>query len=230
MPAYRFFLDSRFIVGEIYELPPSEKSHVRVMRIHEGNELELVNGLGQLAKALLERKGIVKVTDVYERPPKREVILCQAIPRLNRLDTIVEKGTELSMTHLWLFAGERSEKKCVGAQRLERLHSISISALKQSGRLYLPIIEEKPPLKEWLLLPHQAFFGDLEKKSYPFAPNDQNICFFIGPEAGWSDQEKIKLCELGAIGVRLGPNILRTDTASLVALSLVQLNGEYNDS
>ena len=222
MPAYRFFLNEPFVTHKSYELERSESAHIKVMRLKEGDTLELVNGLGQLAQGELQGKTHVKLLEVSEEKPTRHVIICQAIPKINRIDIIVEKGTELGMTHLWLFPGVKSEKKQVGESRLKRLRTISISSMKQCGRLHLPLIEEKPPLTAWDTLPHQAYFGSLAPSAPTFRRPQDDLCFFVGPEAGFSKEEEQTLTNLGATGVKLGSHILRTDTAPLVALSLIQ--------
>ena len=228
MPAYRFFLDDTFVTNTIYEIASTERSHIKVMRLRPGDELELVNGRGELAKGELQDRGRVKLLSITSQKQNRRVIICQAIPKINRIDLIVEKGTELGMTHLWLFPGKKSDKKQVDQSRLKRLETISISSMKQCGRLHLPKIEQKPPLKEWTSLPCTSYFGTLNERATIFKPSNNDICFFIGPEAGFSPDEEEQLQKLTATGVKLGPHILRTDTASLVALSLIQTQEALN--
>ncbi|MEZ5315681.1 MAG: RsmE family RNA methyltransferase [Chlamydiales bacterium] len=219
MPHNRFFIDQSFVKGKSLYLH-SETRHLQVMRIRLGQEIELVNGKHQLAKARLIHSHIAEILSVEEKAPPPPIILCQGIPQANRLDTIVEKGTEIGMTELWLFPGQLSKKTTVS---LDRLKKITISAMKQCGRLDLPKIELKPPLNEWCTTPLPAYFGDLSENT-PFvllAKAKKNICLFIGPEAGFTSEEKKSLQSLGVIGVRFHPWILRTDTAALVALSLI---------
>ncbi len=222
MPHDRFFVDTPFEEHAEIDLQ-HEARHLKVMRVREGETLELVNGRNQLAQAALSGlKG--KILTVEERPAPKPLILCQAIPRLNRLDTIVEKGTELGMTELWLFPGKLSEKKELSANQLKRLEQITIAALKQCGRLDLPKIKLKEPLLKWDSIPCAAYFGTLSKAPAftSILDKSKEICFFIGPEAGLTADEEAHLMQLGAQGVNLHPNILRTDTASLVALALCQ--------
>ncbi|MCH9608977.1 MAG: Ribosomal RNA small subunit methyltransferase E [Chlamydiales bacterium] len=222
MPAYRFYIDAPLEVNQTYPIAKNEIAHIRVMRLMEGDELELVNGRGIVAKGMLLKNHEVRVLSIHQEDKTKKIILCQALPRENRLDLIVEKGTELGMTHLWLFRGERSEKKLLSPSREKRLKTIAISSLKQCGRLHLPQIELKPPLKEWETLDYPAYFGSLEKENLRFTPQKGDLLFFIGPESGFTKGEEEKLLELGAQGVSLGPNILRTDTAAIVALSITQ--------
>jgi len=229
MPAERYYLSEKFGVGEELFLVEDEFQHLtRVMRAKESEEIELVNGAGGLASAIIERlekkRAVLKIEKVStESPSSKKIILAQAIPRINRLDFIVEKGTELGMSELWLFPGKLSERKDLSEHQLNRLKAVTIASMKQCGRLFLPNILLKKPLDKWESLPSPAFFGDLN----PQAPLLQStkipdqVIFFIGPESGFTDDEEKKLQTLGAQGVKLHPNILRTDTAALVALALL---------
>jgi 16S rRNA (uracil1498-N3)-methyltransferase len=230
MPHSRFFIDSALNVDDVVLLEGDEAHHLqRVMRKKVGDQVELVNGCNQLALCKIlafEKKGIqLKTLSLIEKQMDHfPIILCQALPRLNRLETIVEKGTELGMTELRLFSGELSEKKELSATQLQRLKIISIAAMKQCGRLDLPKISLKQPLLGWQSLDYPAFFGDLSEEAPPFLScfqKKEGILFFIGPESGFTEQEENHLRALGAQGVRLHPSILRTDTAPLVALALI---------
>lgn len=230
MPHSRFFLNTPFQVDVEVLLVGEEAHHLtRVMRKKEGELIELVNGNNQLATAQIlsfEKKGThLQLVYVEEAPPPSfPIILCQALPRLNRLDTLVEKGTELGMTELWLFPGELSEKKELSPTQLKRLEMITIAAMKQSGRLDLPKITLNPPLIAWSPQKYPAYFGATTPSAPPFLSlykPERGVLFFIGPEAGFTPQETHRLLSLGAQGVKLHPNILRTDTASLVALTLI---------
>jgi len=223
-------------MGEEVLLVGDESHHLaRVMRKSHGDMVELVNGRNQLAHAEIlahEKKGVrLKVVQVEKKQfTGHPTILCQALPRLNRLETIVEKGTELGMTALWLFPGALSEKKELSSTQMQRLKTIAISAMKQCGRLDLPEIIFKPALSHWISLEYPAYFGDVDPQAPPFLEllqRHEGVLFFIGPESGLTEEEETRLRSLGAQGVHLHSHILRTDTASLVALSLISLR--YNN-
>lgn len=228
MPAERYFIDKLLQEGGKLLIEDEEFHHFRVMRAQEGDSLELVNGQGALAVASViqieKKRAYLQIERVksFDIPDNR-LVLALAIPRINRLDFIVEKGTELGLTDLWLFPGQRSERKELTEHQLERLRSIAIAAMKQCGRLFLPKICLKPPLTKWEPLPFTAFFGDVD----PAAPalNTQKIpnktIVFIGPESGFENTEIETLRKMGVQGVKLHSNILRVDTAALVALTLL---------
>lgn len=232
MPAERYFLDHSFKVGDILELDHTEFHHLaRVMRAQLGDSLEVVNGKGTLAQASLihlgKNKASIELKSVHQEPEKSfQIILAQAIPKPNRLDFILEKGTELGVDQFWLFPGHLSVKKDFSPNQLERASSLTIAAMKQCGRLTLPTIEIKSPLDKWSPLEGiTAFFGDVGEAAPPFekelTSSSNTIIFFTGPESGFDAKEVEILKNIGAKGVKLHPNILRTDTASLVALSLI---------
>ena len=236
MPAERYFVEDAFRVGETCELKGSEFHHLaHVMRTRKGEEVELVNGRGALAQAVVHQLGkdraALTIQNVLQEEyvPACRIILAQAMPKPNRLDFILEKGTELGVDCFWLFPGNLSAKKEFFPHQLERARHLTIAAMKQCGRLILPAIELKPALEEWPVLDHLLpYFGDVSPDAPLFEETSDAIrsagipiLFFTGPESGFNMQETDVLRNLGAKGVKLHSNILRTDTASLVALSLI---------
>lgn len=234
MPAERYFIEDSFTTGKSYSLEGSELHHLaRVMRTRVGESIELVNGQGQLAQAIVQdikkEEAIVTLTEVEIATRRSQtVILAQAIPKLNRLDFILEKGTELGVDEFWLFPGAHSVKADFSSNQLERMQAMILAAMKQCGRLFLPTISLKPALQKWPALTGTAFFGDTDENAPLFsqawekAPHPSPIIFFVGPESGLTDKEVQELKHRGVQGVKLHPNILRTDTAPLVALSLIE--------
>lgn len=233
MPAERFYINAPLTEGASVFLEDQEFHHLaHVMRGVEGEQVELVNGCGFLSQARIERiekkRAQLIVTSLSYVPKNSfKLILAQAIPRLNRLDFIVEKGTELGMDELWLFPGELSERKNLTESQLERMQAVAVAAMKQCGRLYLPLLCLKKPLKNWELQELPLYFGDTDpsapifEKSWKLKSSLEGVIFVIGPESGLTAKETESLKSLKALGVALHPNILRTDTAALTALSLI---------
>ena len=161
-----------------------------------------------------------------QKPP-REIILAQATPRLSRLDFIVEKATELGMTQLWPFPGELSERKSMTDHQLERLQAILISALKQCGRLWLPSLAVKSALSHWSKLDHACLYGDVDPDAPPLlrasrqADVKRGVLFAVGPESGFTEREEEIMRKLDFQGVKLSDSILRTDTASMLAVGIL---------
>ena len=232
MPHNRFFLESPFQKTDILSITDKELRHLNVGRIGLKEEVELVNGQRQLAigrVVKVEKTRVsIEVLSVTTQSLKPTIIVAQGIAKMNHLEWIIEKGTELNATEFWLFPAALSEKKGISEQQLHRLRALSIAALKQCGRLDLPIIEIKPSLISWPHTKATFLFGDPSMQNpylweIPEKELHSPIIFCVGPEKGLSNSEKsYLLSHLHAKPVRLHPNILRTETASLVALSLIQ--------
>lgn len=230
MPDNRFFSHSPLALGET-TLDEDEAHHLQhVMRLSAGDKIELIDGKGVLAQATIKkcskRSILVEVTDVQKEPPSNfSIIIAQAIPRFQRLDVILEKGTELGMTELWLFPGVHSEKGQFTDPQKERIQKILIAAIKQCGRLYLPFVRYCAPLSDWKNLPYPLFYGDLSPNTPrlidAYGKPEKGSIFAVGPERGWSPEELAHLKALNGKGVSLHSNILRTDTAPLAALSII---------
>jgi len=225
MPVDRFFFDAP-LKGPSLKLSGAELHHLaRVMRVQEGEAVELVNGKGELASAkvvsLHKEYAELAVESHSFQGAGPEVVLAQALPRSSNLDWIVEKGTELGASAFWLFPGDLSEKKDVSENGLERLKALTISAMKQSGRLWLPRIEIKPKLAAWGPVEGTLLFGDLSQEAKKMAPPlEAPIVFFVGPEKGFSKREE-EFLRGAAKGVRLHDNVLRAETAAIAALAQI---------
>ncbi len=234
MPAERFYIDAPLVAHKGVTLRDQEFHHLKhVMRVRPGDEVELVNGAGALAHATVDHiaknhASLTILTANIEPKPQNDVILAQAIPRSSRLDFILEKGTELGVTQFWLFPSFHSPKKAPTQHQIDRMHTLTIAAMKQCGRLYLPQIALKPPLLEWDPPPGSSFFGDIRPSAPPFLTILQQqdthfpILFFVGPESGFTEEEVAHFDRLHIHGVKLHSHILRTETAALVALALIE--------
>lgn len=230
MPKNRFFVPERFSLRTV-TLQNEESHHIKVMRLSKGHSLELVNGLGEFAVGTIISLGrnetVIEITAfTAATAPPYGPCLIQAFPKQNHLDTIIEKSVELGASKLWLFPGMRSEKLSLSDGGHKRLMAIAVSAMKQCGRLYLPVIEVFPGLLEWQSLPQHTFYGSFQTD----IPKLQDVLqststeappyLLMGPESGLAQEEITHLNTLGAQGVTLHPNILRTETAGPFAIGL----------
>ena len=230
MPVNRFFSEQPFSEGDLISLEGEEFHHlVNATRKRIGDLVEVINGNGFLSTGKLidiqKNKALIALESVIEEAaPNVHIILIQAIPRLNRLDTIIEKATELGVFAIHLFPGDTSERKELSSSSLARLKKITQSAIKQSGHLHLPKILMFQSLKESLPEKGLLFFGDVD----PHAPllmdvmtQSESIAIVIGPESGLTSNEEALLKKERGVGVKLSNAILRTDTAPIVALGLM---------
>lgn len=224
MPENRFYLKTHYRADNKVELAGEEFHHLKVMRKKEGDPIELVNGENQLGYGQISQmnkdQAKILIESVIDSPPPRRLILAQGMVKPPKLDIIVEKGTELGATDFWFFPGDKSEKTDLSPNQQTRLKNLTISAMKQCGRLDLPIITLMPPLKEWPIPPGQLFYGDIRFRS-TFEPPVEDCLIFIGPESGFSPtEERLLIDKFKARGVGLSPHILRAETAALCAISL----------
>jgi len=233
MSAERYFHQQRFQERDSIILDGQEYHHlVHVMRAHIGDRIELVNGQGQLGSGTViqmnKRQATIVLEKVIMKPLSPvQLILVQAIPRVNRLEFILEKGTELGMTEIRLFPSTRSEKRNFTEHQLNRFEGILVAALKQCDRLYLPKIVLMPHIFEWDNASLPAYFGDVSPLATPLVDvwsqrdHQKGAMFCVGPESGFTEEEEVLLKQKGFVGVKLHTNILRTDTAGIAALSIM---------
>lgn len=232
MPCYRFFVEAPLNISERVCISDSEHHHMtKVMRLKTGDEVELVNGKGILAKAVIEslskeRAECLIKESFFEEKHKRSFIIAQSILRGSSLEFIVEKNTELGAEAIWIFPATYSEKDSLSKNQLERLHKHTLSAMKQCGRLYLPEIRVLNSLSEILSLSsYDFFYGDIAptapKLQEPLLECKNTLVFFIGPEQGFHEKEIMTLKKANSRGVSLHYNILRAETASVVASTLL---------
>lgn len=221
----RFYIDGSLESGSLL-LSGSEFHHLaHVMRVRVGEEIELINGRGSLAQAIVEKmekeSALLSLSHIETHPrPKPLFLIALPILKMDRLEWAVEKATELGADAFRLFPAEWSEKKHLTEHQFERIMHIVISAMKQCGRLYLPSIEWFPTMSEAIQTDFPVFFGDLDPSAVSLAPQKGNSLFISGPEKGFSPKE-IEILRKRAHGVRLSENVLRAETAPLVALSLL---------
>ncbi len=226
MPHHRFFtLDPLENASHIF-LKEKELQHLsQVMRGKIGDMIEIIDGKGWLAKgciqSLQKQESRIEVLEkTYMPPAKTPLILACAIPLMNHLDFVLEKGTELGVNGFWLYPTTKSQS--LSKERLPRLTSLLISAIKQSGQLHLPSIEIFSSLNKVPSNEGSYYFGSLENSAgYPSKIPHHPTILFIGPEGGYTQKEVSFLKEnFKATGVKLGSLILRAETAALAGAAL----------
>lgn len=223
MPAERFYVDAD-LKGVITLEGPEQHHLAHVMRIRIGKEVELVNGRGSLANAKLialsKREATLEVLSETSTPlPFPRMTLAIPLMRPSKLEFAIEKCTELGAHGFLLYPAEYSEKEDLSPHQQERLKTISIAAMKQCGRLDLPKIEILSAFSDIFKTPAIYLFGHTRSKE-PRIAAEGKIVFITGPERGFSEKELKVLDEKGK-PVRLHENILRAETAPMVALILL---------
>jgi len=213
-------------------LPEPEARHaLQVLRLHKGDELLLTDGKGHRGKARILAEKInqcqLEILEQEKIPTFRsEEIHLAVAPTKNseRMDWLVEKATELGCNGFHFFKSERTGRNQLNLDRLQR---IALSAIKQSGQYYLPEIHWYNSLNA---VPFSSFdriiTADLSGKESRLAPlSFQKMLLLIGPEGDFSPAELEFLQRQQTEAVRFLPQVLRTETAGLYALTLALVSG-----
>lgn len=224
--------------GAIVELPRETASHLaKVLRARSGDPLTLFSGDGREYAGAVESVRGSRVTasvgngaDVDRESPLA-ITLVQCVPRGDRMDFIVQKATELGVTRIVPVLSQRSVVRLDAAQaesKAAHWRAVVVNACEQCGRNRLPIIEAPAPLIEYLAAadaaPPTARFvlePDLEAAASPSAL-ETAVLIAVGPEGGFGDEELEAFRIAGFRKLRLGPRILRTETAAIAALTWLQ--------
>jgi 16S rRNA (uracil1498-N3)-methyltransferase len=223
--------------GLALELPPGAARHVQVLRMQPGETLTLFDGRGGEYAAVVERMGRSDVTvnvgahDAVEREAPQAVHLALGMPANDRMDWLVEKATELGVASIQplmtahgvlRLAGERADKK--------RAHweAVAIAACEQCGRNRVPRIHPVRAYADWLGETHAD--DGVQRVVLSLAPGTQPLAglpaagtwqVLSGPEGGLSADEEGRALTQGFMPARLGPRVLRAETAALAALTLL---------
>lgn len=233
----RIYVEQKLVSGKGVGLPEQAGLHLtRVLRLEEGAPVTLFDGSGGEYAGTLERDGKkvwarVGAHDPVERESPLDVTLLQGVARGERMDLIVQKSTELGVTRIVPVLAERTLVKVDAKQRerkLEHWRSIAISACEQCGRNRVPDVSAPVALGDALAaLPAgglRCLLAADGQTSLSSAAREKptTIALLIGPEGGLADQERRFAATQGFNAYRMGPRILRTETAGLAALAVLQ--------
>jgi 16S rRNA (uracil1498-N3)-methyltransferase len=230
----RFYLEVPIADGETEVALPSPiaRQVATVLRMHPGDALTVFDGTGRewpCRVAEVARSG-VRVTlgtpFVPAREPARRVTLCQALLKADKMEWVLQKGTELGVTRFEPLVTERvvASKR----QAPERWHRILVEATEQCGRTHVPELTEPAPLDHALRMTGPSVCcwegeGGRSLAAWLAAARPSDLRLFIGPEGGFSDAEADLARQRGAVMASLGPRILRAETAAIAATTLALL-------
>ena len=229
----------RFFVEAIHsghaQITGQDAHHLtRVLRVEPGQKFEISDNRNvYLAEVETARKDLVRFTILNPMEAEQPVVhtaLFAALIRFERFEWLLEKATELGVGAVTPIQTDRSEKGLEHAaeKRLPRWNRIAREASEQSRRARLPEIES-PILLEDALETADGYRYALEEAEAPpilsvlpdaRQPSDR-VALLVGPEGGWTDRERSAIAAAGWSAVSLGQNILRTETAALAALAIV---------
>jgi len=239
----RVYLDHPLDPGSELRLPDGPARHLTaVLRLGPGEPLLCFNGDGRDRAARIAAMGRQGVTLAIgaagdsEPLPVLEIRLALGISRGERMDFAIQKAVELGVLGIQPLFTERSMVQLRDARldrRLGHWQGILIGACEQSGRRRLPVLEPARLFADWLATPLQGVLlldprapRSLAQRDAPTGP----VTLLVGPEGGLSATERARAAAQGIEGVRLGPRILRAETAPLAAIAVLQaLWGDLRD-
>lgn len=232
----RVYVEAPLAPGARLSLTGSAAGHlIRVLRLRPGDALTLFNGQGgEHAAAVTEVRGgklavQVGAASATERESALAVTLAQGVSRGERMDLVVQKATELGVARIVPLFTERSVVRLSaqqGERKLAHWRGIVIAACEQSGRNRLPELVAPLALAEFLARSatgaSRIVLSPGAATRVPDLPRTTAVTLLIGPEGGLTEDEQQGAVRAGFTAVRLGPRILRTETAALAALSVLQ--------
>ncbi|KGQ18704.1 Ribosomal RNA small subunit methyltransferase E [Lysobacter dokdonensis DS-58] len=236
MRTTRVYVDLPLKPGARVALPEDAAIHlVRVLRLQEGDACVLFNGDGGEHTATLtaaNKRGVeaqVGERRAVDNESSLRIALVQGIARGEKMDWILQKATELGVATVLPVQSDRSEVKLEPERAVKRVahwRSVVVSACEQSGRAVVPEVAAAQPLAnavQSLETPHRFLLDPEATDTIATTPAIEGACVLaVGPEGGWSERDRATLHAAGFKGLRLGPRILRTETAGIAAIAALQ--------
>jgi 16S rRNA (uracil1498-N3)-methyltransferase len=223
-----------------------EAHHAKdVMRLKSGDDIVVFDGAGKeysgVIDKILKEEVVIKIDKIIDiKPGERRLTLVQAIPKLNKMDMIIEKATELAVERIIPVVTARTIVQSTASkagQKAQRWRNIAVTASKQCGRATIPGINEVIRFEDSL-----SFIKNHElavipclcdgAESIKSVLNDSAVksaIAFIGPEGDFTQDEVMSARKKGAIPVSMGREVLRSDTAAISVLSVLNYELRWGD-
>ena len=237
----RLFLPPEQITGETASIRENDHLHLtRVLRARPGDSVLLLDGIGNAFQARLVSVGkhatTAQIESVVSMPPEPPIFLTigQALGKGDKFEQVIQHGTEAGASAFVPIRAERSVVDVPSAKvadRVIRWRQIAKGAAEQSGRSRIAEIAAPQTVQEslrgaandtpiWMLHTDNTTVV-LRKTREGWSVPPTRLLLLVGPEGGWSPPEIAQARAAGALLVGLGPRILRTETAALVAISQI---------
>jgi 16S rRNA (uracil1498-N3)-methyltransferase len=232
----RLYVDAPLAVGIDLELPQAQAQHVlRVLRLNAGAALVLFNGRGGEFGARITRagsRGVQCLTESFEstaREPPISITLLQGLSRADRMDYTIQKAVELGVAAIAPVATRRSTIR-LDRERASRRQAhwlgVIAAACEQCGRNLLPRLQPVMPLATALAAERASLRLVLDRDAgatlSSLSRPAQDVSLLVGPEGGLDPAEVASAVAAGHVAVRLGPRVLRTETAGVAAVAAIQ--------
>ena len=219
---HRIFVDA---VAPQVEVRGDEFHHAaRVVRVREGEEVEVFDGRGHAAHGRVVEigKDTLRVDvdrEIASREAKVRITLAAAIIQLEKFELILQKATELGAASIIPLVTDRIEVRPERYRgKEERWKKIVFEAVKQSGRATIPTLTEPQTFDEVVKKPGARIVFDADEPSDATADVADAVTLLVGPEGGWSEREIALARDGGCTFRRLGPRRLRAETAAIAAV------------
>lgn len=232
----RVFIDAQLSENTKIPMPDTTFQHIcKVLRLKSGHPVKVFNGQGGQFNATIanieKRSASLKITsfESLNNEPPIKVTIGQSLSRGERMDYAIQKAVEVGVFAIQPLFSERCEVKLSQdriEKRLQHWQQVAISAAEQSGRGIVPRVYPPLELDSWVTQCNHSLKLTLHHHSaHPInqlgRPRDQHICLLIGPEGGLTENEVKNSNKYGFQAITLGPRVLRTETAPIVALSVI---------
>jgi 16S rRNA (uracil1498-N3)-methyltransferase len=240
----RLFIDAPLRAHETLALPAGPARHVQVLRLQPGSLITLFDGRGGEWSASVERIGRSDVAvrvlahDLVDRELPCQVTLALGMPANERMDTVIEKATELGASAIQPLHCERSVLRLSGERAQKKVahwQGVAIAASEQSGRTRVPVIAPVRSLVEWLREPAaegearwMLSFDDAMPigAAMPSPTRAVRMTCLSGPEGGLSPAEESAARAAGFAAISLGPRVLRADTAPIAVMAHLAMSAQ----
>lgn len=230
----RFFITPASIQDNCITIKGQEAHHIsNVLRLHPGDQAEFVDGSGCVYLAALDMVAkksvsafIIEKKQIAQESPF-PITLAQGVLKGKKMEMVVQKATELEVAQLLPLGTRFCEHKPHNDNRHARWQRIMVEACKQSQRPTPMHIARQTSLEEMDFSSFTQKYIAWEKEQSSLLPLDMYrqpgpICICIGPEGGWHQQEVETLFDAGFLPFSLGSSILRGETATIAAVSIIQ--------
>ena len=230
MSNIRLFFSESLSINLTDKLDKSQSHYLtKVMRINIGKNFSLFNQNGEWeAKIIKITKGIVEFSTtkkIRSNNNEKEIWLAFAPIKLNYLNLMIQKATELGVSKFIPILTERTIVRKINEKRLNK---IIVEASEQSNRLKVPKLEEIVKLDNFLKFNQKTniIFGDLNTSNNKLIiKNIESLCILIGPEGDFTTKEREKILKLNnVIPLKINENILRAETAAISMISIIAFN------
>jgi 16S rRNA (uracil1498-N3)-methyltransferase len=230
MPPPFFYEENIPLPGNMFVLSEETSKHcIQVLRMHTGEALALTDGRGNHYTATIAKEGkrgcLVSIQGIAHttKPAKHIVIAMSLLKNASRFEWFLEKAVEIGVSEIIPLISARTERQHF---RQDRMQSIVVAAMLQSMQVWLPLLHPpvlldkllKAPQPETKLIAHCA---DSDKQTIAQAKQGNDLIILIGPEGDFTAEEINNAVQQGFIPITLGNTRLRTETAGIVAATLL---------